>query len=160
MLNLLKSRMFQQPPSKEGGALAAEYRCLGCAQQLHHHIYGFVCSGCGSRWWHLGRLERDGWIAPVMALRDAAAPINDPVKGRQCIQCRTRMSVVHGPGVADGGNLEWAHERLDVCLPCDNLWLDPEELPGLEHGVDPASVQISVAAIEEEKPQRRRFWRR
>jgi hypothetical protein len=159
VLNLLKAKMFQQP-GEPGEPEAAPEHCLKCNEPLHHHIYGLECRSCGSRWWHLGRLERDGWVKQTMALRDSAAPVNDPVKGRPCLECGTRMSVVHGPGPHDGGNAEWAHERVDVCLACDNLWLDPEELPGLEHGADPNAVATVADTEEEAKPAKRRLWRR
>jgi hypothetical protein len=129
VLKLVKNSIFQEP-SQEA---MADDLCLDCHENLKHHLYGLTCPSCRSHWWHLGRLERAGWQQAVFALRESAAPINYPIKGRPCPQCAVPMCVVHGPGPEEGGFAAWTRQRVDVCLGCDNLWLDPREL----HTLDP-----------------------
>jgi hypothetical protein len=130
VLNLVKNSIFNA--SQEPSVQVADDLCLDCHENLRHDLYGLTCRSCGSHWWHLGRLERAGWHHAVRTLREDASPANFPIKGRPCLACAVPMSVVHGPGPGSGGVAEWKRQRVDVCVPCDNLWLDPHELEALE----------------------------
>lgn len=146
VLKLVKNSIFHEP-SQEA---MAEGLCLDCHENLKHHLYGLTCHSCHSHWWHLGRLERAGWQQAVFALRESAAPINYPIKGRPCLQCAVPMCVVHGPGPEEGGFVSWTRQRVDVCLGCDNLWLDPHELPDL----DPDAEVVEDLSEKHEKHEK------
>lgn len=157
--NLIKGRMF---PGHQESAMGrrTQQLCLDCSDNLRHDDYGLACASCGSHWWNLGRLERDGWHELVRYLRYEAAPISDPVKGRPCMECGERMSVVHGPGAGDGGVPQWTHERVDVCCACDKLWLDPSELGGLDHEHTALHRAAAEAAALAETHSKKRRWKR
>ncbi len=157
--NLIKGRMF---PGQAGPVTGRKTQqlCLACSDNLRFDDYGLACASCGSHWWNLGRVERDGWHDLVRYLRYEAAPISDPVKGRPCMECGERMSVVHGPGSQDGGVPQWTHERIDVCCVCDKLWLDPAEFDGLDHDHTAVHRVEAAAAAAAEAHTKKRLWRR
>ena len=122
---MLKHAMFHEDEVlRETGML-----CVVCHDTLREDRYGMLCRGCGSRWWHLGRIERAGHASLAHALRLAASPFEAPPRGRPCPSCAAPMSVVRPPA-RDG--LAWEAQRVDVCLECDVVWLDPHELEELD----------------------------
>ncbi len=104
--------------------------CVVCHETLRDDRFGMLCRSCGSRWWHLGRLERAGHGELSHALRIAASPMECPPLGRPCPSCASRMSVVRSPAYERAG-VPGDSQRVDVCLECDVVWLDPHELDEL-----------------------------
>ena len=104
-------------------------RCLDCGSVLMLASRGWTCQQCSAELWLFSRLSKYHHERLTAYLTSHALPMEFPAKGRICPGCREPFAVVNAPRDPDNeGRSEWARTRVDVCLLCQWVWLDPGEL--------------------------------
>ena len=104
------------------------YICLDCEGRLEVLDGVWSCRGCKSRILPFSHLFSHGYDDLMEQLLEQVAPYMDPLPGRECPKCHTKMHVARVPKYLGA---QWSGERVDVCQPCEHLWLDYVELDGI-----------------------------
>lgn len=135
------SRSLGDPPSKNGKALTASEKaeeqslrpstpvCPRCQINLQgvKHTTGIAwrCPSCGGQSLNFSQFRRmiPGARVDDIWLTATAEPVISPLRGK-CPECRRIMHAVLVP---------WQDQEieLDLCRPCQRLWMDNPENPRL-----------------------------
>lgn len=103
--------------------------CLDCSHELEFASRGWWCPSCKAELWLFSRLSSFHHEPLTRYLTAHALPMEYPALGRPCPGCGEAFAVVTAPkSASDDGRASWARTRVDVCIPCGWVWLDPGEL--------------------------------
>jgi hypothetical protein len=104
-------------------------RCLDCGAALMLASRGWSCQSCSAELWLFSQLSKFHHERLTAYLTAHALPMEFPKEGRLCPGCHEAFAVVNAPRDPDyEGRSSWARTRVDVCLLCQWVWLDPGEL--------------------------------
>ena len=106
--------------------------CITCPEEMLATSRGWRCDSCMSEIWSFEWMEHFSHDLLKHYLSTMALPMEFPTYGRNCPGCSERFAIVKAPTAArDGGRYVWAGTRIDVCIPCQWVWLDDGELADL-----------------------------
>jgi hypothetical protein len=129
MLALIRHAVEEQYSERCGIEVGPVMHCIDCKAVLLLAARGWWCPQCSAELWLFSRLSSHHHERLTAYLTSHALPMEYPMKGRLCPGCRESFAVVNAPRNPENeGRSEWARTRVDVCLLCQWVWLDPGEL--------------------------------
>ena len=129
MIALVRHAVEEKYAEHCGLSTGSVMRCLDCGAELMLASRGWLCQGCSAELWLFSQLSKYHHERLTAYLTSHALPMEFPMKGRLCPGCHEPFAVVNAPRSEDDeGRASWARTRVDVCLLCQWVWLDPGEL--------------------------------